>query len=330
MDTPRLSDTQQVAVVVLVAAVVGLVLAPAVFGATSDTADTVAVVEVEGPILSPLADSVEQELRDVRQNDSVKAVVLKMNTPGGAAAASERMYMAVQRTAQEMPVVASVQRSSASGGYYTMLPADTIYVLPTSITGSVGLAAGAPQPNEPVRGPSGPNKRGSNVIGQWALQETLADTFINTVMKQRGDELNVSRSEVAKAKVYLGTRAVQNGFADKIGSTDEAIREAANRAGLDSYQVDTRETGFGGLPFLLQTGEKPFLLQNDDRIFVVYANDPGYGQIQPMKFPLVHQGSVPHIDTVEDVTRADLPSETDSSDDRQQRAGAGDAGGANR
>jgi protease-4 len=330
MVTSRLSDRQETAVVVLVAAVVGLALAPAVFGATGDTADTVAVVEVEGPILSPLADSVEQELRDVRQNDSVKAVVLKMNTPGGAAPASERMYMAVQRTAQEMPVVASVQQSSASGGYYTMLPAETIYVLPTSVTGSVGLAAGAPQPNEPVRGPSGPNKRGGSVVGQWAVQETLADTFINTVMKQRGDEFNVSRSEVAKAKVYLGTRAVQNGFADKIGSTDEAIREAADRAGLDGYQVDTRETGFSNIPSLLRTGEQPFLLQNDDRIFVVYANDPGYGQVQPMKFPLVHQGAVPHIDTVEDVTRSDLRSETDSSDDRQQRAGADGAGGVNR
>jgi protease-4 len=329
MATPRLSDRQQIAVVVLVAAVVGLALAPVVFGATSGTADTVAVVEVEGPILSPLADSVEQELRDARQNDSVKAVVLKMNTPGGAAPASERMYMAVQRTAQEMPVVASVQQSSASGGYYTMLPADTIYVLPTSVTGSVGLAAGAPQPNEPVRGPSGPNKRGGNVIGQWAVQETLADTFINTVMEQRGDSLAVSRSEVSKAKVYLGTRAVQNGFADKIGSTDEAIREAANRAGLDSYQVDTRETGFGGLPFFFQTGAEPFLLQNNDRIFVVYANNPGYGQVQPMKFPLVHEGAVPHIDTVEDVTRSDLPSVTDSSTDRQ-RSGADGAGGVSR
>lgn len=321
MDRPNLTERQQIVVVVLVAVVVGLALSPVVLTATSEPADTVAVVEVEGPIISSLADDVEQELRDVRQNDSVKAVVLKMNTPGGAAPASERMYMAVQRTAEEMPVVASVQQSSASGGYYTMLPADTIYVLPTSITGSVGLAAGAPQPNEPVRGPSGPNKRGSNVIGQWALQETLADTFINTVMEQRGDQLEVSRSEVAHAKVYLGTRAVQNGFADKIGSTDEAIREAADRAGLDNYQVDTRETGFSGLPFLLQTGQEPFLLQTDDQVVVVYANDPGYGQVRPMKFPLVHEGAVPHIDTVEDVTRSDIPTDADSPDDRQRRAG---------
>ncbi|MFB6297913.1 MAG: S49 family peptidase [Salinirussus sp.] len=295
----ELTDTQQLVVVVLAAAVAGVALWPVVTGATSGTTSTVAVVEIEGPIFGSLADDVEQELREIRQNESVEAVVLKMDTPGGAPAASERMYMAVQRTAKEMPVVASVQAYSASGGYYTMLPAEPIYVLPTSVTGSVGLAAGAPEAREPVRGPSGPNKRGGTVIGQWAVQETLADTFIDTVMAQRGAELNVSRSEVSKAKVYLGTRAVQNGFADRIGSLDAAIREAADQAGLEQYRVVTRETGGGLFPFLLRT---------DAGIVAVRASDPGYGQVEYIGPAFVHAGSVPHVDTVDDITRAEIES----------------------
>lgn len=300
-----MTERQQLVAVVLVAAVLGVALWPVATDAADRPADTVAVVEIDGPIVSSLADDVEQELSDIRQNDSVKAVVLKMNTPGGAAPASERMYMSVQRTAEEMPVVASVQQVSASGGYYTMLPADSIYVLPTSFTGSVGLAANAPEPSPPVRGPSGPDKRGSNTIEQWALRRSVADTFVTTVMEQRGDEMEVSRSEVEHAKIYLGTEAVQNGFADELGSKDAAIREAAERAGLDSYQVETRQTGWGGLPVLFQA---------NGQVLAVESNDPGYKEVRPVRLPLVHEGSIPHIESVEAVTQDEIGSQTEQPD----------------
>ncbi len=292
-----LTGAQKVAAVALAGALIGGVLSPVAFGTVSEPTSTVVILEVEGPIESTLADDVETQLSDIRQNDSVGAVVLKMDTPGGAAPASERMYTAVQRTAEEMPVIASVQGASASGGYYTMLPADQIYVLPTSITGSVGLAASAPQETAPVRGPSGPNKRGENTIQQWATQQTLADTFINTVMQQRGDEIALDREQVATAAVFLGVEAVQNGFADEIGSTDDAIRAAAQQAGLDEYRTETRETGLDGFPILIQTSEG---------IVAVYANDPGYGQVEPLGNAFVHQGSVPHVDTVERFTTTEV------------------------
>ncbi len=284
---------------VVVAAAVGVVAAPTVADVAAGTTPAVAVVEVEGPVVGSLADDVERELRAARNNDSVEAVVLKMDTPGGAPVASERMYMSVQRTAAEMPVVASVQEFSASGGYYTMLPADAVYVLPTSITGSVGLAAGAPRPAPPVRGPSGPNKRGGTVVGTWATQETLADSFIDTVMSQRGDRIQVPRSEVAKAKTYLGTAAVRNGFADEIGSLDEAVRAAADRAGLERYRIDVRETGSDtGLPLLVRA---------EGTVLAVYDEDPGFGDVRPLGPSYVYEGAVPHVDTIGAVTRAELP-----------------------
>src|SRR6056297_323211 len=286
-----LTSRQQLAAVVLAAAVVGAVLAPSVYAATNDPDDTVAVVEIEGPVNTALADDVESELADVRANDSVGAVVLKMDTPGGAPVASERMYKAVQRTSEQMTVIASVQSISASGGYYAMAPADEIYVLPTSTVGSIGLNAPAPRSSAPTQGPSGPDKRGGNEIQTWAQQQTLADTFVSAMMAERGEEFQMPREEVAKADVYLGTEAVKNGFADEIGSLNEAVHAAATAENLGEYRVDTRETG-------PDTGF-PFLLRTDAQVVAIHANDPGYGDVKPMGLSYVHAPAVPHVDAVE-------------------------------
>ena len=293
-----LTSRQQLAVVVVAAAVVGAVLAPSVYAATNDPDDTVAVVEIEGPVNTALAEDVESELADIRANDSVGAVVLKIDTPGGAPVASERMYKAVQRTSEQMTVIASVQSISASGGYYAMAPADEIYVLPTSTVGSIGLNAPAPRSTAPVYGPSGPDKAGSNEIQRWAEQQTLADTFVDAMMAEREEEFQMPREEVAKADVYLGTEAVENGFADEIGSLNEAIHAAATEENLGEYRVDTRETGpDGGLPFLLRT---------DTQVVAVHANDPGYADVKPMGLTYVHLPAVPHVDTVERFSESDL------------------------
>jgi protease-4 len=301
---PPLTRRQQFLAVALAAVVIGAVLAPTVYGASNSPDGTVAVVTIEGPVVGSTAENVEDELREIRQNDSVEAVVLKLDTPGGAPAASERMYTSVQRTSQEMPVIASVQSISASGGYYAMAPADEIYVLPTSITGSVGLAARAPEASEPVQGPSGPDKRGTNPIEQWATQETLADVFIQTVMQQRGDRIDLSREEVAEADVYLGVRAVENGFADRIGDVDEAIAEAADRAGLDDYAVDERDTSADLFPFLFQT---------DQGLVVVHDQNPGYGEVETLEYAFVHREAVPHVETVDRVTRPEVRALTNQS-----------------
>ena len=293
-----LTSRQQLAAVVLAAAVVGAVLAPSVYAATNDPDDTVAVVEIEGPVNTALADDVESELADIRANDSVGAVVLKLDTPGGAPVASERMYKAVQRTSEQMTVIASVQSISASGGYYAMAPADEIYVLPTSTVGSVGLNAPAPRSSAPTQGPSGPDKRGGNEIQTWAQQQTLADTFVSAMMAERGEEFQMPREEVAKADVYLGTEAVKNGFADEIGSLNEAVHAAATAENLGEYRVDTRETG-------PDTGF-PFLLRTDAQVVAIHANDPGYGDVKPMGLSYVHAPAVPHVDTVERFSESDL------------------------
>lgn len=306
---PALNRRQQYAVVALAAVaalLVGMVFASVAYNATNSTQEsaetdvdgTVAVVTIEGPIAGNVGEQLEKELREIRANDSIDAVVLNMNTPGGAPQPTEKMYMAIQRTNQEMPVIASVGQMSASAGYYMMLPAEDIYVLPTSIVGSVGLAAGAPSAQSPVRGPSGPDKRGSNPTQQWAYQDTLGQIFLETVMEQRGDRIELSKEEVSTAKVFLGVNAVENGYADELGSTDDAIAAAAERAGLDNYTVTKRSVS-------LQTNF-PIFAQTDSGLVTIHDEDPSYADVKPVRYAWVYKPAIPHIEELDQVVSDDV------------------------
>ena len=287
------------AVAAVAALVAGALIAALLFGvpggSSGDEVDgTVAVVSIEGPIMEPIGDDLEDELQEIRADDSIDAVVLKMDTPGGAPAPTERMYLSIQRTSEEMPVLASVQGMSASAGYYMMLPAEEIYALPTSTIGSVGLAAGAPQATPPQEGPSGPDKRGSNVVHDWAQQEALGDIFIETVMEQRGDRIELDREEVSTAQVYTGVTSVENGFADEIGSLDDAVADAAERAGLEEYSIEQREVG--------QTGGIPLIVQTEYGLVAIHDENPTIADVEPLQYAMVHEPAVPHIEELQSVS----------------------------
>ncbi|SDF77225.1 S49 family peptidase [Halorientalis regularis] len=232
-------------VAVAVAAVlIGLFLAPQAMrltqGAGQDTPDSVAVVPVEGPITSSTADQISANLREVRRNDSIKAVVLDVNSPGGTVPASEALYLAVNRTtAAGIPVVASVNGQGASGAYWAMTPASRIYVTPGSIVGSVGVIG--TQPAGGAAGSriiTGPDKGAGGTQAEFRDRvELLRRQFVTTVMNERGDRLELSREELSYAKVYAGAVAERNGVADEIGGIDAAIQRAAENADLENYAV---------------------------------------------------------------------------------------------
>ncbi|MFC3478698.1 S49 family peptidase [Halobacterium litoreum] len=234
--------------VTLVFAVVGVVagaaLAPQALSYAQQSDGKVAVVELHGTITGDSASAVVQNLREARQNASIEAVVLDVNSPGGTASASEQLYLAVKRTAGEMPVVTSVTGTAASGSYYASAPTDHIFVTPASVVGSVGVRATLPSqgvpPGEVVTGPD----KGSGSTPDEVRQrvETLRRAFVGSVMAERGDELELSREEVSHAKVYAGARGVNNGLADEIGGIDAAISTAAEDAGLNDYDVVRMES----------------------------------------------------------------------------------------
>ena len=240
-------DRQTIAYVVAVVAalVVGGLLLPYVTfvtgSAAREQADAVAVVELEGPINAGVAERVRERLRAVRRNDSVKAVVLRVNSPGGTVPATETIYYAVNRTAAEKPVVASVAGAAASGGYFSILPADHIYATPGSPVGSVGVIGLSPGPDGvSTQIVSGADKRTGGTAADFRAQlESVKREFVNTVFANRGDDLTLSRARLADAKVYIGARAAENGLVDDVGSRADAIAHAADLAGLDSYVVQS-------------------------------------------------------------------------------------------
>ncbi|WP_277555129.1 S49 family peptidase [Halobaculum limi] len=220
--------------------IVGAVAAPVAYDATTQTDGTVAVVPLEGTIDGQSSAAVAAMLTEARQNPSIDAVVIVTNSGGGGAAASEELYLQAKRTAATKPLVAAVDSSAASGAYYTIAPADAIYVKPASVVGSVGVLATLPQDLEPndVVGTTGPNKlSGADEREFLYILESLHRAFIGAVLEQRGDALTMSRAELEQARVYSGGQAVENGLADHVGGREAAIRDAARRANLDTYSV---------------------------------------------------------------------------------------------
>jgi len=227
--------------VAILALVVGLLVAPVVASvALSGSSGTVAVVPVEGGIDGGTAVALTTTLDRLRADPDVDAVVLVMNSPGGSAPASEEMYLEADKTAAEMPVVTSVDAIAASGAYYTAVGTDRIFVKPSSTIGSVGVIFPPPDQIEPSDSliTTGPAKRSGGSERAWKYKtQSVKRAFVTAVMRGRGDALELSRTQVASARVFTGVQAVDNGIADEVGGTRDAVEYAASEAGLSRYDV---------------------------------------------------------------------------------------------
>ena len=280
-DTSAASARTMFVVAVVAAVLVSAVLAPLAYDAaqSAQSEGTVSVVTISGTITASTVDGVSEDLREARTNESIRAVVLKVDSGGGLVAPSERLYLEVLRTAEQMPVVASVQGIGASGAYYGMLPADEIYVLSSSEIGSVGVigpGGTVPVPDSVIR--TGPDKAQPTAEDRRRTVESLKRQFVGRVMEHRGEELSVSREEVAYAKTYLGPEAANNGYADGIGALPTAIDRAAELAGMENYDVVRNEPPFRGGFFLFAT-------EANNRT-TVYKQGPGMASPVPVTQPL--------------------------------------------
>ncbi|MFC7020204.1 MULTISPECIES: S49 family peptidase [Haloarcula] len=281
-------------VVVTAAIVVVATAAPALITAVQPSGPEqkqVAVISVRGSTNDANVNAVQDALREARQNESIAAVVLSIDSSGGPVDSSEEFYLAVNRTAREMPVVAYVEGVAASGGYYGIAPADEIIVKPSSTVGSVGVIVSAPlsliedaeqQGEALVR--SGPDKAQVSRDQIRSDIETLQSAFVGTVMRHRGEDLTVSREEVENADVYLGATAVENGFADRIGDSGTAIQRAA--ALSDEIQGDNYGVVYDGA----SPDVTVIVLQNEvERVDgdIVYVNRTARDQgqfVQPVQY----------------------------------------------
>ena len=200
----------------------------------------VAVVEIKGYILTGEdADYYTDLLLRAYRDDWVKAVVLVVDSFGGSADYVEQVYYNVKQVKQRKPVVA-LAVNALSGGYYVCVAADYIYAHPTSLVGSVGVIATAPPllvPSERVLETGAYKHTGFSRLNFFSDLRQALESFVSAVEEGRGSRLKAAREELLKARVYLGREALELGLVDQLGSLQQAVDEAARRAGLLSYTV---------------------------------------------------------------------------------------------
>ncbi|MFP3952079.1 MAG: S49 family peptidase [Candidatus Bathyarchaeia archaeon] len=208
--------------------------------AVSGRENLVAVISIDGAIVDQgRVKSYTGMINKAISNDSIKAVVLSIDSPGGYAHYVESIYLDLLRLGEEKPLIATAA-SALSGGYYITSASPTIYVNPTSMIGNVGVIGTGPPtlvPSESVMESGAHKVTGySKLLFPFNLTHAL-DSFASAVKDGRGERLRLDSSELRRGSVYLGSEAVSVGLADGIGSTQRAIDVVTSEAGLDWYRV---------------------------------------------------------------------------------------------
>ena len=206
----------------------------------------VAIVRIEGPIIDS-KDTVE-EIKGYVKNQSVKAIVLRVDSPGGGVAPSQEIYEEVRKAAAQKKVVVSMGSLAASGGYYISAPASRILANPGTLTGSIGVIMEIPNleglltkvgvKTEVIK--SGRHKdmasvfRGIGEEEREILQDVLDDVheqFIAAVVEGR-KMLPGEVRKLADGRVFTGRQAVERGLVDELGNLEDAVKVAAKLSGI--------------------------------------------------------------------------------------------------
>lgn len=228
---------------------------------------TIAVYYAQGNIVDAVADNsfmsnesyivgpkVVEDLDRLANDDNIKAVVLRINSGGGSAYASEQMWRAIQLLKKKKPVVVSMSGMAASGGYYMSCGADYIVAEPTTLTGSIGIFGMIPDASELLTDKLGLHfdMVKTNKGADFGAQGRAFNADEANVMQQyvnRGYRLFISRvaagrhitpeqvDHIGQGRVWTGSQALKIKLVDKLGTLDDAIAEAASRAKLKDYDV---------------------------------------------------------------------------------------------
>ena len=201
----------------------------------------VAVLTISGTIVDQAyTDNILDALGNARESNNIKAVVLRIDSPGGGVGAVEQIYLDLLRLRLQKPVVASIGTVAASGGYYIAVASNFIYAESASIIGSIGASVSLPKPErlEEDVATSGPFKAtGGTRRKSVTYLEMIKQEFIEAVVSQREERLRLSNEELSRAEIYLGSEGLRYGLIDDIGTRTAAIEKAASLAGLRNYGV---------------------------------------------------------------------------------------------
>jgi protease-4 len=209
--------------------------------------DKVGILEVKG-VIANVQPNIE-ELAKFRGDGSIKAVVVRIESPGGGVSSSQELYEEIRRTAQEKPVVVSMGSVAASGGYYIACAAQKIYANPGTITGSIGVILQFTNFEELLKKigfrmevvKSGPYKDVGNPGREMTPEErAYLQKLVDNVHQQfvrdvaRGRHMKVEKvREVADGRIFTGEQAMELGLVDELGDLKDAINAAAKMAAIE-------------------------------------------------------------------------------------------------
>ena len=199
------------------------------------------------------SDEVIRDLRKLKEDEDVKAVVLRVNSPGGSAFGSEQIWYAVTELKKEKPVIVSMGDYAASGGYYISCNADSIVADPTTLTGSIGIFGMFPN----VKGLTDKIGLSFDVVktntysdfgmmgralndGEKALMQNMVNEGYELFVKRCAEGRGMTTDEIkkiAEGRVWTGAKAKELGLVDELGGLDKALEMAIGKAGLDAYTV---------------------------------------------------------------------------------------------
>lgn len=251
----------------------------------STAKEKVAVIYAQGDIRMGKGDetyigpeSMIKALKKVRKDNKIKSIVLRINSPGGSALASDLIWREIELTKKEKPVVVSMGNLAASGGYYIACNADKIYAEPTTITGSIGVFGAIPNLSG-IAGDMGINAEqvSTNTSPTYSAFEPLTvefhdyvkgsiDDIYKTFVKHVAEGRNMTFEqvdEIGQGRVWTGEEALEIGLVDSLGNLEDAIAEAASLAELTEYKTTEYprfkkdfKDAFSSNPFMMKSKEE--------------------------------------------------------------------------
>lgn len=237
-----------------------LILGYSLFNRTV-SAPLIGIVEIEGVILE--SETVVKKIRELESRPDVKGIILRINSPGGAAAPSQEIFSELTRIKETKTVYASISSVAASGGYYVAIGARKIYANPGSLTGSIGVIMQSFNVEklmnrlgisvETIK--SGKNKdigsvfRSMKSTERKLLESVIEDThrqFVSAVQQNRSIDPEKLKT-LADGRVFTGKQALQHGLIDGLASFRETVDEMKKALGITGdiqlyYPLDKKET----------------------------------------------------------------------------------------
>jgi protease-4 len=227
----------------------------------ADSDGTIAIVYADGTIVDGKADNgflgsqnFTEMMQEVRNDKTIKAIVLRVNSPGGSAVASDVMWREIEITKKVKPIVVSMGDYAASGGYMISCNANKIYAQPNTLTGSIGVFLIIPEISGFMNDKLGitfdtastsqyadfPSlTRPFSERERFILQSGVDSTYLNFKrMVAAGRNMTVEQvEEIAQGRIWIGAKAKEIGLVDEIGGIDEAIKGAVELSGLKAYEI---------------------------------------------------------------------------------------------